>query len=95
MAARPEDKAAPEGTEGVSVLPEEPGCDAFWRRVMAAMAIVTKTVDEATGEIARTGLPRSRSSSGEVKKKARTLARAVESFEKAAVAAGNGTKVAT
>jgi hypothetical protein len=62
--------------------------DTFWARVAQELTSATRAVNEATGEVERTGLPRSRS--GDLIKQARALARAVERFEQAATAAGIG-----
>jgi ParB-like chromosome segregation protein Spo0J len=56
--------------------------DSFWRRFQADMAMTARKIREATGEIGRTGLPRS--GSGEIIKKARALVSAIERFEQAA-----------
>jgi predicted transcriptional regulator len=62
--------------------------DALWVRLLSDITATSRTLSEATGEVERTGLPRS--GSGEIIRKARALARAVERFEQAATSAGIG-----
>jgi hypothetical protein len=61
----------------------------FWFKMLSDMKVATRSLNEATSELDRTGLPRS--GSGEVIKANRALLRAAERFEEAASRAGIGT----
>jgi transposase len=60
----------------------------FWGELLIHTDSLIKRYGEAASELERTGLPRERS--GEIIRKARALARAVERFDQAATSAGVG-----
>jgi hypothetical protein len=60
----------------------------FWFRILGDIQHATRTLGEATGEVERTGLPRS--GSGEMVRATRALIRAAQRFEQAATDAGIG-----
>jgi len=64
----------------------------YWFKLLTDINITTRGLNDATGELDRTGLPKK--GSGEIIKAARTLARAAERFAEAARAAGIGEAAA-